>query len=442
MSLSSAAMPSTASRGRRVVLGLDGGSTKTRCVVLEVRDDGEDEAARVLGTHTSGSCNHNSVGEARARRNVLCAMAGALRDAGPGADADGAALDVIGVCLCMSGTDRPRDKRMVAGWMERARERERRRTDAGAPARANGAGDEEDDLAEMRADGGPGSAWDAMMRKRFRFRGVGDGARDGECDGDGAPCVDVTIENDALGALCSGTRGERDGVVLIAGTGTIAYAFYVDEARRRRSARVSGWGAMFGDGGCGYDIGQKGLRTVARMLDGRLENRGLLPPAVLRAVGAEDAEGLLSWAYSDAGAGGRAGGWDRVASLARTVIECAQAGDADALGLVDDAAAELSRSVLTVVGKTAPGGGGGEGVWTGRVVLVGGVLAGASAGGGANVLLQKLLHNLHRDLPRAQIVTPTAEPAVGAAWLIAREAAGARGVVVPQSVEALKRGVS
>ena len=60
MSLSSAAMPSTASRGRRVVLGLDGGSTKTRCVVLEVRDDGEDEAARVLGTHTSGSCNHNS----------------------------------------------------------------------------------------------------------------------------------------------------------------------------------------------------------------------------------------------------------------------------------------------------------------------------------------------------------------------------------------------
>ena len=107
--------------------------------------------------------------------------------------------------------------------------------------------------------------------------------------------------------------------------------------------------------------------------------------------------------------------------------ECAQAGDADALGLVDDAAAELARSVLTVVGKTAPGGGGGEGVWTGRVVLVGGVLAGASAGGGANVLLEKLLHNLHRDLPRAQIVTPTAEPAVGAAWLIAREAAGALG---------------
>jgi len=434
----------------RVVVGLDGGSTKTHCVVVEVRprdgSEGDIHAtaaqgppARVLGAYTSGSCNHNSVGERSAKRNVLRAMAGALREAsGNGTLSEH--VDVIGMCLCMSGTDRRRDKEMVAGWLKDAHALEPRDVDSPVPYHTRKCcvpGDAPsslaNDLDEMRDDRTLGYSWQAMMRKRFRFS-VEDAGPSGEAaGGDGEEgCVDIMIENDALGALSSGTRGERDGVVLIAGTGTIAYAFYVDELQQRRSARVSGWGAMFGDGGCGYDIGQKGLSTVARMLDGRLDNRGSLPSAILGAVDAETPEELLSWAYTEVQGDNcdfRPGRWDRVASLARVVIECAESGDADAIRLIDEAALELSGSVDTVVRKTMHTATNNDpsissastGSWSGKVVLVGGVLTGKTADGRPNILMRKLNERFTKILPHAQIIKPIAEPAVGAAWLIETE---------------------
>ncbi len=76
--------------------------------------------------------------------------------------------------------------------------------------------------------------------------------------------VQLEVGNDALIALSSGTFGEP-GIVLIAGTGSIAYARLWDGTIHR----VGGWGYLFGDEGSGYAMGRKALVAVMQAYDGR-----------------------------------------------------------------------------------------------------------------------------------------------------------------------------
>lgn len=86
-------------------VGLDGGGTKTCCVVVDAN-------RRVLGRVVSGASNSNSVGESAARAAVIGAIQGAIAAAGVSAS------DVASVCLCMSGVDRPADIARVRGWLQ------------------------------------------------------------------------------------------------------------------------------------------------------------------------------------------------------------------------------------------------------------------------------------------------------------------------------------
>ena len=89
---------------KSLVVGLDGGGTKTTCVVI-------DGNKRLLGTATTGSTNRNSVGDIRAREH----MAQALRNALDAAACR--AADVTAICLGMSGLGRPEDRRLVEQWL-------------------------------------------------------------------------------------------------------------------------------------------------------------------------------------------------------------------------------------------------------------------------------------------------------------------------------------
>lgn len=57
--------------------------------------------------------------------------------------------------------------------------------------------------------------------------------------------VKLYVENDAVAALASGTRGKLHGCVLIAGTGSIAYGIN----NKGREARAAGAGPILGDWG-------------------------------------------------------------------------------------------------------------------------------------------------------------------------------------------------
>jgi N-acetylglucosamine kinase-like BadF-type ATPase len=74
----------------------------------------------------------------------------------------------------------------------------------------------------------------------------------------------ILVVNDALIALQAGV-GSEPGIVIVAGTGSIAYGC----DRHGTAARAGGWGYVLGDEGSGYWIGRLALRAIVREADGR-----------------------------------------------------------------------------------------------------------------------------------------------------------------------------
>lgn len=81
----------------RAVLGIDGGGTKTRCLVA-------DEDGRVLGEGLAGPSNYQVVGQATAVANILTAAEAALAVAGLSLHR------VASVCAGLAGVGRPEDQ--------------------------------------------------------------------------------------------------------------------------------------------------------------------------------------------------------------------------------------------------------------------------------------------------------------------------------------------
>jgi N-acetylglucosamine kinase-like BadF-type ATPase len=101
----------------------------------------------------------------------------------------------------------------------------------------------------------------------------------------------VTVTNDALVALVAGA-GYDPGIVIIAGTGSIAYG----RNARGDAARAGGWGYVLGDEGSGYWIGRLALRAVVRQADGRGRPTGLTP-RILKHFGVQQPQDLIHEVY-------------------------------------------------------------------------------------------------------------------------------------------------
>ena len=75
----------------------------------------------------------------------------------------------------------------------------------------------------------------------------------------------VDAGNDVINALY-GSLGGEDGIVLIAGTGSVCYG-----KKGETYHRAGGYCYQEGDAGSGYDLGMKALQHLARVLDKRHE---------------------------------------------------------------------------------------------------------------------------------------------------------------------------
>ena len=82
----------------------------------------------------------------------------------------------------------------------------------------------------------------------------------------------ILVVNDALIALQAGV-GDAAGIVIVSGTGSIAYG----RNDQGEAARAGGWGYVLGDEGSGYWIGRLALRAVVRHADGRGRVTSLTP---------------------------------------------------------------------------------------------------------------------------------------------------------------------
>lgn len=145
---------------------------------------------------------------------------------------------------------------------------------------------------------------------------------------------DVLVVTDAEIALAD-AFGDEAGIVLIAGTGSIAYG----RGPAGVLERVGGWGPSIGDEGGGLWIARRALSVVTAATDGREPDTSLVG-AILTAAEIDDVESLIPWAASAS--------VSQVASLAPVVVASAEAGDLRANALLGLAAEELVLHVRTL----------------------------------------------------------------------------------------------
>ncbi len=149
-------------------------------------------------------------------------------------------------------------------------------------------------------------------------------------------CARMTVTHDALIALSGATNGEP-GVVVIAGTGSIAFG----RNAAGRTARAGGWGYIFGDEGSGFDITRQALRAALRFEEGWGQATSL-HEALLYDSNASDANEALHNFYTIDFPR------DRIAAMSKLVDKAAIAGDPAATQILDAAAQQLAALVWAV----------------------------------------------------------------------------------------------
>ncbi|MEX1182368.1 MAG: BadF/BadG/BcrA/BcrD ATPase family protein [Gemmatimonadota bacterium] len=198
----------------------------------------------------------------------------------------------------------------------------------------------------------------------------------------------VVVAGDAAAAL-QDAFGSGPGVLLVAGTGSIAWGRSVDG-----EARVGGWGALLGDEGSGYCLGVEALRAAARASDGRAPPT-CLTDALLAHTGVAEPPALIAWAA--------AAGKAAVAALSSVVLACAAEGDPAAAAIRDEAVRQLVELAVCAARRVR--------LDTPRVALAGGLLAPGAP------LRDEVVAGIRAALPRATISDRTIDAAMGAANL-------------------------
>ena len=149
-------------------------------------------------------------------------------------------------------------------------------------------------------------------------------------------CDRMLVAHDGLIAL-AGATGGRPGVIVIAGTGSIAFGRNSDA----KTARAGGWGYVFGDEGAGFDIVRQALRAALRAEEGWGPPTGLRE-VLLEKVPAGSVNEILHRFYTVEYPR------SRVAAMANIVDETANRGDRMASQILEKAAQELAMLAAAV----------------------------------------------------------------------------------------------
>jgi N-acetylglucosamine kinase-like BadF-type ATPase len=196
----------------------------------------------------------------------------------------------------------------------------------------------------------------------------------------------IAVEDDTRVALRAALP-EGPGAVIIAGTGSVAYAENGD-AR----VCVGGAGYLIGDEGSGFAIGVAALKLLVHVYDGR-SDADELSDVVARALGTKDRESLFSTIY------GSRLDVARIAALAPNVLALAGQGHRGATKIVQNASGDLAELTRAAVRQS------GLHDLSPSIVFAGGLLR-------ENSLLSFLLEaRITSDIPGAAVVHLRDEPA-------------------------------
>lgn len=210
----------------------------------------------------------------------------------------------------------------------------------------------------------------------------------------------VLVVNDALVALEAGAPSQP-GVVVISGTGSIAYG----RNARGEAARAGGWGYVLGDEGSGYWIGRAAVRAVLREGD-RRGPATALTGMLLDHFGVGQPQGLIHEVYHNSLKPAAIG------ALAKSVQRAFSEGDPVAIGILREAANELEGSALSVARRLGMIGD------SFQFVLSGGIFRAVPW------LEEELSRRLPVASPHSRVSLLDREPAAGAVTLAIAEARG------------------
>jgi len=223
----------------------------------------------------------------------------------------------------------------------------------------------------------------------------------------------IRFENDCFIALHSGTLGGA-GIALIAGTGSMA----IGCNERGERARSGGWGHRFGDEGSGKFIGHEAIVRSLKARDGRGEETALV--RLIEEMEQCDLFDLVTRLNIESP------GPDKIASYAPLVTQAAEAGDAVALQILEDAARELVTAARAITRRLEferrPI----------RFILRGGAFH-------SNILRDRVEAGLRSIDPETECMLPLLPPVAGAFVL----ALQSKGIEITPEIEAnLKAGLT
>lgn len=196
----------------------------------------------------------------------------------------------------------------------------------------------------------------------------------------------LLIEHDATiameGAFCGG-----GGIILIAGTGSIAFA-RCDDGQR---LRCGGWGYLIGDEGSGVRIGLEGLRAVAHKFDAQSDS--VLRQILSNAFGIDSPHKLIEYVYLKQ--------WPPQ-GFAPSVLDAASSGDTESKRIVEDQVGLLAAQVSALSDRCS--------AISQRIALMGGLMA-------HSYYHEAISSALRKSLPGWELMAPLHSPADGALML-------------------------
>jgi N-acetylglucosamine kinase-like BadF-type ATPase len=199
----------------------------------------------------------------------------------------------------------------------------------------------------------------------------------------------LLVTHDAIAALYAGNPAGC-GVVLISGTGSIAYG----RNEEGEEDRAGGWGHLIGDEGSAVWCGLEALRAVAHAVDGRGAPTRLTQ-LLLQELGAAEFADVLPHLY------GRPHPAPAILAAVRALAVASSEGDAAANAILHRGAVALAHAAAVVALAL--------GLPSGPLYLSGGAFESLP-------LLQQLVRReLLGVLPQASVEPVREEPAMGAA---------------------------
>ncbi len=201
---------------------------------------------------------------------------------------------------------------------------------------------------------------------------------------------EIEVAGDMVIALEAAFRG-GPGLIVIAGTGSIAYA----RNERGETARAGGWGFAISDEGSGHWIGRSAVAAAMRAHD--LGENTVLISSIMNTWHLGSRDDVVRAANSIPP--------PDFAQLFPQVLASAAAGDSHANEILTHAAAELAQLARIVADRMWPG------RQQFRVAIAGGVFQNSP-------LVRQVFSNSLRSLhPQAEVEPKVVEPAQGALWL-------------------------